>query len=186
MRRSILSDWIQKPVILLTHSQSGSYGWILGDARHSAVKAIVAVEPSGPPFQNAIFPPAGPARPWGLAETPLAYTPPISSPNELKRVVIESNPALNYTCFNQAEPARKLTNLSKIPVLVVTSESGYHTVYDTCTVKYLQQAGVSVDHIKLNEVGIHGNGHMMFMEKNNLQIADQVVESWISQRSLSK
>jgi len=25
--------------------------------------------------------------------------------------------------------------------------------------------GISVDHIKLNEVGIHGNGHIMFMEE---------------------
>jgi hypothetical protein len=36
-------------------------------------------------------------------------------------------------------------------------------------------AGVSVDHVRLEDVGIHGNGHMMFMEKNNMHIADDVV-----------
>src|SRR5579864_2653531 len=42
------------PAIVVTHSQAGPFGWVLADARPSAVKAIVAVEPNGPPFQNAI------------------------------------------------------------------------------------------------------------------------------------
>jgi len=48
----------------------------------------------------------------------------------------------------------------------------------------LSQAGVSVEHIHLGDVGIHGNGHMMFMEMNNLEIADQVVEKWIAKMKL--
>jgi len=52
-------------------------------------------------------------------------------------------------------------------------------VYDGCTAEYLAQAGVTVEHIRLENVGIHGNGHMMFMEKNGLQIAEDVVERWI-------
>lgn len=171
------------PAVVMTHSQSGPYGWIIGDARPSLVKGIVAVEPTGPPFENAIFPPAGLARPWGLTVTPIAYSPPASSPDDLKRVIVDSNPALNYTCFQQARPARKLANLSNIPVLMVTSESGYHSVYDGCTAAYLSQAGVSVEHTRLKDVGIKGNGHMMFMEKNNMDIVDQVVEPWISKVS---
>lgn len=169
----------------MTHSQSGPYGWIIGDARPSLVKGIVAVEPTGPPFENAVFPPFGLAsgRPWGLTVTPIAYSPPVSSPDDLKRVIVASNPALNYTCFQQARPVRKLANLSNIPVLMVTSESGYHSVYDDCTVAYLSQAGVSVEHTRLEDVGIKGNGHMMFMERNNMDIVDQVVEPWISKVS---
>jgi len=56
------------PAILLTHSQAGQFGWILADARPSKVKAIIAIEPMGPPFTNAIFPPLTPARPYGLTE----------------------------------------------------------------------------------------------------------------------
>ena len=37
------------PAILLTHSQSGAFGWPVADARPDLVKAIVAVEPNGPP-----------------------------------------------------------------------------------------------------------------------------------------
>ncbi|KAF9452026.1 alpha/beta-hydrolase [Macrolepiota fuliginosa MF-IS2] len=164
------------PVVLLTHSQSGPLGWVLGDSRPNLVKSIVSLEPSGPPFANVLLPPIGPARPFGITEIPVAYDPLVSSADDLKREVI-GNSSL-FTCFQQAAPARKLTNLMKLPVLVVTSEASYHAVYDGCTVNYLKQAGVGVEHINLGDVGIHGNAHMMFMEKNNIEIAE-LVERWI-------
>ncbi|KXN86330.1 putative exo-1,4-beta-xylosidase bxlB [Leucoagaricus sp. SymC.cos] len=167
---------ITKPVILLTHSQSGPLGWVLGDSRPNLIKTIVALEPMGPPFINVIFPPVAPARPFGVTEISVAYEPPLSSPDDLKRVVA-SNSSL-FTCFRQAEPPRKLVNLMKIPILVITSEASYHAVYDGCTVDYLKQAGVGVDHINLGNVGIHGNAHMMFMEKNNIEIAE-LIQKWI-------
>jgi len=37
-----------------------------------------------------------------------------------------------------------------------------------------------VEWIKLGEIGIHGNDHLSFLEKNNLQIA-AVVESLIKE-----
>src|SRR5690606_21704205 len=58
------------PAILLTHSQSGSFGWVIADERPQLVKAIVAAEPSGPPFRNAVFG-TSPARPWGITSTPM-------------------------------------------------------------------------------------------------------------------
>ncbi|KAL0580896.1 hypothetical protein V5O48_001089 [Marasmius crinis-equi] len=167
------------PVILLTHSQSGSLGWLLGDARPSLVKAIVALEPAGPPFSDAVFPPFAETRPYGIAEIPLQFSPPIAAAGELGREVLNAIP--NVTCFEQISPARKLTNLASIPVLLVTSESGYHALYDNCTVNFLQQAGVSVRHIALGDIGIHGNGHMMFMEKNSDQIVDEVVHKWVKE-----
>ncbi|HUP95199.1 MAG TPA: alpha/beta hydrolase, partial [Burkholderiales bacterium] len=38
------------PAIVLTHSQSGAIGWPIADARPQLVKAVIAAEPSGPPF----------------------------------------------------------------------------------------------------------------------------------------
>ena len=38
------------PAILITHSQGGTHGWLWADARPELVKAIVAIEPSGPLF----------------------------------------------------------------------------------------------------------------------------------------
>ncbi|KAK7061361.1 AB hydrolase-1 domain-containing protein [Favolaschia claudopus] len=174
---SLLLDKIG-PVILVTHSQAGQFGWILADSRPHQVKAILALEPSGPPFVNAIVQ-QGPARAYGLTDIPVAYKPPISSASDLHQVVVSEIPGV--TCIQQAKPARKLINLVHIPVLAVTSEASYHAQYDNCTVRYLREAGVSVEHVYLSEVGIHGNGHMFFMELNNIQIADQVVEPWISE-----
>jgi pimeloyl-ACP methyl ester carboxylesterase len=71
----------------------------------------------------------------------------------------------------QAEPARKLPRLAGIPILILTSESSYHAPYDHCTAKYLAQAGVKNEFIRLADRGIRGNGHMMMLEKNNLEVA---------------
>ena len=38
------------PAIVLTHSQSGAFGWPVADARPDRVKALLSIEPSGPPF----------------------------------------------------------------------------------------------------------------------------------------
>ena len=167
------------PAVILTHSQSGATGWPVADARPDKVKAIIAVEPSGPPFYNVDNVPApewwrdaDEQRPWGIAAGPLTYSPPAAAPSDLaiERQDQPDNPDVSR-CWLQKSPARQLPNLQKMPILVVTSESSYHRGYDHCTVKYLQQAGVRVSWIKLEDIGIHGNGHMMMLEKNNQEIA---------------
>ena len=62
--------------------------------------------------------------------------------------------------------------------MLVTSEASYHAAYDHCTARYLVQAGVTVDFVRLETRGIHGNGHMMMLEKNNLQIS-QLIAAWL-------
>ena len=81
----------------------------------------------------------------------------------------------------QAEPARRLVNLAGIPILILTAEASYHAVYDHCTSRYLTQAGVTHTFTRLESVGIRGNGHMMMLEKNNLQIAE-VIADWLRKR----
>jgi hypothetical protein len=73
---------------------------------------------------------------------------------------------------------RQLVNLKDIPVMVMTAEASYHQVYDHCTVKYLSQAGVRTEYIRLQDKGIHGNGHMVMIEKNNLDVA-RAVDDWV-------
>ena len=80
-------------------------------------------------------------------------------------------------CVRQADPPKKLPNLSKIPVMVVTSQASFHAGYDYCTVAYLQQAGVQVQYLNLTAAGIFGNAHFLFLEKNNLEIAP-LVDDW--------
>ena len=67
------------PAIVLTHSQSGSFGWLIADARPQRVKAIVAIEPAGPPFENTING-TGKGRAWGPTDIPITYDPPVRDP----------------------------------------------------------------------------------------------------------
>ena len=176
------------PSILLTHSQSGSYGWPVADARPDAIKALIQVEPSGPPFYDVGLEYVGPpdfyrtgakSRPWGLSAIPLTYDPPASSPEELRPVqqATPDGPHLARGWF-QSEPARKLPNLMKMPILILSAEASYHAVYDHLTVQYLEQAGVKPSFVKLADVGVRGNGHMLMLEKNNHEIA-AVMMDWL-------
>jgi pimeloyl-ACP methyl ester carboxylesterase len=173
------------PAIVLTHSQGGAFGWPLADARPNLVKAIVAVEPNGPPVHGVEFIGApdwfkeGPVSlPYGIASVPLAYDPPVKDASELKFVREEKPEGAGLIhCWKQAEPARQLPNL-KMPIMVLMSEASYHAPYDHCTVKYLQQAGAKPTFTRLADLGIKGNSHVMMQEKNNKEIA-AVIFAWL-------
>jgi hypothetical protein len=147
--------------------------------RSDLVKGIVQLEPSGPPF--TLRPPFGndPAFAFGLTDLAIGYEP--SAGNNAENIKTTVKPAIDDNhneCIMQKSPAKQLTNLSKIPELVVTGEASFHAPYDYCTVRYLEQVGVDVEYADLGKEGILGNGHMFFMEKNNLEIADRVYQ-WL-------
>ena len=174
------------PAILLTHSQSGAFSWPIADQRPQLVKAMVAVEPNGPPVHEVEF--KG-APDWfadnpkekasGLGEVPLTYSPPLRDGEKLKFVRQDKpdRPDL-VRCWMQEEPARELVNLQNIPLLIVMAEASYHASYDHCTAAYLTQAGVHNTFIRLADVGVRGNGHMMMLEKNSDVIAG-VIADWL-------
>ena len=174
------------PAVLMIHSQSGTFIWPIADARPNLVKAVIAVEPNGPPVYETEFKGApdwfadmGAKKPSGLGEMPLTYDPPLKPGEELTFVRQDKPDAPDLVrCWQQAEPARKLPNLAGIPMLIVMSEASYHASYDHCTANYLTQAGVRNTMIKLGEHGIHGNGHMMMLEKNSDDIA-RVMREWL-------
>ena len=128
------------PAIVLTHSQSGPFGWLIADARPALVKGIIAIEPSGPPFEATIIG-TGKARAWGPSDIPITYEPPVKDPTEIAvvRDAEPDGPGL-FVCWMQKAPARQLVNLKNIPVMVMAAEASYHQVYDHCTAKYLDQA----------------------------------------------
>ena len=195
LNRDAIVDLLKKigPAILLTHSQSGAFGWPVADAQPDLVKAIIAVEPNGPPFYNventgepewfrdaAQDHPEKMDRAWGPTAVPLRYAPRAEKAFDLAIVRQEQadGPGLSR-CWAQRAPARQLPNLQKMPILILTAEASYHAPYDHCTVKYLEQAGVHPTWVKLADQGIHGNGHMMMLEKNNQSIAS-VMSRWLS------
>src|SRR5215470_280421 len=95
LNRNALVALLEKigPSIVLTHSQGGAFGWPVADARPNLVKAIVAVEPNGPPVHSVEFVGApdwfkeGPvALSYGITSVPLTYDPPVANASELKFV----------------------------------------------------------------------------------------------------
>lgn len=167
------------PAIVLTHSRGGPFGWLIADARPGLVKAIVAIEPSGPPFGDDGK--GHVARAWGLSTAPLTYDPAAASSAALAPV--QDTTALRpgmARCWHTATP-RRLVNLAAVPVAVVTGEASYHQSYDGCTVQFLKAAGVGTDYLDLGAMGIHGNGHMMMLEKNSADVIN-AVDRWIKLR----
>jgi pimeloyl-ACP methyl ester carboxylesterase len=166
-----LLDMIGKPVILVLNSGS-AVAFLVADTRPKLVKAIVAAEPNSPPIVSAERGATGPGNVWGVTRTFIHYDPPITDAKELRPVRQDSadGPDL-LPCWVQSEPAHKLTNLKAIPVLNVTGEASYHRPYAHCEAKWLNQAGVNTTFVKLEDVGLPGNGHQMMSEKNSAEIA---------------
>jgi pimeloyl-ACP methyl ester carboxylesterase len=188
-----LADLLDRigPAIVQTHSQSGTHGWRAADLRPNLVKAVVAVEPNGPPYKETTYvgPPEyfGPetvGRPWGITNGLITYAPAVKDPAELTFVQEEKAAGPDKVrCWSQQAPARQLPRLALVKILIVTTEASYHAPYDHCTSNYLTQAGVKHDWIRLADLGIHGNGHDMMIEKNNLAIA-AVMAGWLAKQGL--
>jgi pimeloyl-ACP methyl ester carboxylesterase len=187
-----LLDAIHSPVILLTHSQGGTPGWLTADSRPNLVKAIVTVEPAAPPIKavdtaTLAYNTGGGGLSWGVAAQPIAYDPPVKDPAELRPVLEAKSDAPGdvVPCYVQKEPAHKLVNLEKIPVVYLSAEGGYHREYDPCLAKWLNQAGVHTQFVRLEDAGIHGNGHEMMLEKNSDDIA-RFIGNWIDKNVSQK
>jgi pimeloyl-ACP methyl ester carboxylesterase len=179
-----LLDAINTPVILLTHSQGGTAGWLVADARPNLVKAIATVEPAAPPIRGVdnakvAYNQGGGGLSWGVANSPITYEPAISDPKELQTMLEAQAPAPDKVpCYVQQEPARTLKNLQNIPVLFLSMEASYHREYDHCLAKWLNQAGVKTQYVEAETVGLPGNSHLMMLEKNSADIA-KYIGGWL-------
>lgn len=165
------------PAIIVTHSQAGPLGWMIAEANADKVKAIIAVEPTG----NASRGGKGPATRCGITNLCLNFTPALADRADLDLVRADRPEARGTPCWLQRTPRYKLPALAGIPILIATGEASYHAGQDYCTSAFLTQAGVANEYIYLPERGIHGNGHMQMLEKNNLEIA-ALYEKWLLQK----
>lgn len=162
------------PAVIMTHSAGGPFGMYVAEAEPKLVRALIINEGAGAgAFSQG-------AR-WGAIGLPMAYDPPVSDPAELKTMQMQPTPedaaqgAQPYLI--QAEPARKLKNWKDIDVAVYTAEASFVTI-NPGIVAYFKQAGVRASEIRLHELGIHGNGHVMMGEKNNRETLRPIVD-WL-------
>jgi pimeloyl-ACP methyl ester carboxylesterase len=162
------------PAIIMTHSAGGPFGFYVLEARPKLVKGIVVVEGAG---GSAVF---GPNR-WGLINLPVELDPPVSDPSEVKMKQVQPSAAdakLGIGPYNiQEEPARKLKNWRNCAICVYTSEASF-VLPNPGAVAFLKQAGVHAEEIRLADIGIHGNGHLMMGEKNNRETLKPILD-WL-------
>ena len=148
------------PAILLTHSASGPSGWLAADRRPRLVKAIVSVEPMGPPFAD--IPNIGSLR-WGLTAAPLTFDPPRTTPDAVR----------------DADPATlRLPHLADLPIAVVTGDTSAFAPASLPIVAVLKAGGAAAELLHLPDHGVTGNGHGLIYEKNS-DAALQPVLAWL-------
>ncbi len=184
------------PAIIVTHSQSGTFGFLIADARPDLVKAVVTIEGGGTPYSYPLV--AGPdgsvtfgssfptpSALWGIVSVPITYSPAVTDPSQLSFYQEATPDGPTVRCWLQTAPARQLPNLQRMAHLLIVAEASSAANTNHCVSKYLTQAGVQNTWVNLGTVGIHGNGHMMMWEKNNLAIA-AFIAGWLQDAVESK
>lgn len=162
------------PSIIMTHSAGGPFGFYVLEAAPELVKGIVVVEGAQ---GSAVF---GPNR-WGLINLPVQLDPPVSDPSLVKMKQVQPTAAdakLGIQPYNiQEEPAHKLKNWRDCAICIYTSEASF-VLPNPGAVAFLKQAGVHAEEIRLADLGIHGNGHLMMGEKNNRETLKPIL-NWL-------
>lgn len=158
------------PGILMTHSNSGQYGWETAMVAPELVKAVVAYEPGGHAFPEGV---ELPEVPWKAKGIDVAMAP--------RRV-----------------PMERFMNLTKMPILIIygdniatePSEIFNADVWRVASTRAKQfvdlvnSYGGDATLVMLPELGIYGNTHIPFADLNNLEIADHL-ESWLMEKGLN-
>ena len=178
-----LLDQIGSPVILITHSQGGGIGFNVADQRPKLVAGMVSIEPGGPQIGNVdtakvAYTERGGSK-WGITGMPMHYDPPVNSPEDLKTYLEEKSERPDEVpCYMQKEPVHKLTGMQNIRILSISAEGTYHRTFDVCIPKWLNQAGVKDEFVRLEDVGIHGNMHEMFLDRNSDEVI-KFIDGWL-------
>jgi pimeloyl-ACP methyl ester carboxylesterase len=143
------------PAIVVTHSQSGLFGWLTG-ARSANVKGIISYEP------GFVFPEGELPAPIPLYKgTQVAGTPVTAGEfAQLAKIPIQ-------VVYGDNIPK------SPIPDLVADGRRAQQ-VTSRLFVQALNSKGGSASVLLLPDAGLYGNSHFMFSDLNNVEVADQM------------
>ncbi|OQR61616.1 hypothetical protein B6E66_23535 [Streptomyces maremycinicus] len=126
------------PAIVVAHSAGAPGVWLAADRAAHAVRLVVAVEPLGPPF-------GGQRHRQAMSEGLTAF------PLETARDRGDGKPA----------------GLAAVPVAVMTAAFSGHLDADQETVAFLRGKGVTVEHLRLEQHGLSGDGHGVIFDRNS-------------------
>lgn len=204
-----LVEQLPQPLVLLTHSMSGAYGWKLMDMYAGSIAALVGIAP-GPP--GNIQP-----EPTVLGEKDerielqslelrfrLSRREPFVADDDFvarkiigasrffprghidayKRTLLPIPAGLIWERLNVKGRQLRVDDPGRFrgkPILVVTGteDIDHPRAVDGTIVDWLREAGAEAEFLYLGDRGIVGNGHMLMLETNSDQIAEIIVD-WIS------
>ena len=158
------------PAILVTHSNSGQYGWYTGiEAPEGSVKAIIAFEPGQVALPESEPLPEiahGDEASW-LAELPYR----VSESDFMK---LTKFPILIIYGDNIAAEPSEIFNVNVWRLSFTWAQE---------FVEAINKRGGDARLLHLPEAGIKGNTHAPFADLNNLEIAD-IVEKYLHEKKL--
>jgi pimeloyl-ACP methyl ester carboxylesterase len=196
-----------QPVIIMTHSMSGAYGWKLVENYGQHITRVVAIAPGPPGNIQAVSDVIRETADAVVVRSSVTLTINLKQPVVSDRNFVEVKlvgkstqfprehieiyassltpipPRLLYQRRNIHGSQLKVTDLSKyrgkrVLVMTGTEDVDHPRKLDESIVEWLNQNGAKADFIYLGDRGIVGNGHMMMLERNSDVLAEQVV-SWI-------
>jgi pimeloyl-ACP methyl ester carboxylesterase len=143
------------PAILVTHSQSGLFGWLAG-SRSPNVKGIISYEPGFVFPQDEMPAPIPLYRGTQVAGTPLTTAEFVNLAKLPIQVVYGDN-------------------IPKLPIPdLVADGRRAQQVTSQLFVQTLNSKGGNASVLLLPDVGLYGNSHFMFSDLNNVEVADQM------------
>jgi len=155
------------PVILVTHSQSGLFGWLTSIRRPNLVKAVVSYEP------GFVFPEGATPQPISLFKGTMeaGTIVPAADFASLTKVPLQ-------VVYGDNIPTRP------IPDLVADGRRA-QVVASRLFEKAVNSQGGDAEILHLPDVGLHGNSHFMFSDLNNVAVADQLAR-FLATKGLDK
>lgn len=166
-----LGDLLKRtgPAILVTHSNSGQYGWTTAIENPDMVKAVVAYEPGAFSFPEGERPEEVPVK------------------NKIAEKFMQP----------QMIPMDDFMKLTKIPILIIYGDNIATELSDVFNVEIWRLAssrakqfvetvnrhGGDARIVFLPDLGMKGNTHVPFADKNNQDVANQLTD-WFDEKAL--
>lgn len=203
---------IDGPVVMLTHSMGGAWGWVIAERHRTRLHALVAVAPGPPgniqpepvllsrseaaielqaPHRRVMLPRFGlVANEASFIDEKLIGTS-TQFPKEYRdryaaSLLPTASPLLQQR-LNISGSQMQVADPGRyrdLAVLLVTGPEDLEHPYETdaAIVEWLRTHGARAEFTWLADHGITGNGHMLMLERNSRAIADLVCD-WLDRQA---
>lgn len=158
------------PAVLLTHSQSGKYGWPTA-IKSNRVKAIIAYEPTSFVFPEGEVPPPVATASAAVAGITVPVMVPPADFNKLTKIPIQIIYGDNIPTAPSQYPGLELWRVTLVRVQQFADAVNRH--------------GGDATILQLPKVGLRGNTHFPFSDLNNVKVAN-LLSQYLHEKGLDR